>query len=134
LSDITIFQDETKGAKSGHIAYAFESDEAGKRFGISSLEPIFKTLNIRKNTKWWPRDQKGGKLPKCLAVKNCGNGGIFTSKNTRKCYSGFTDPAAQRLLARITALEMANVLQRTNASAKHRSLEMTAVFYQSHQV
>ena len=91
LSDIAILQTATEIAPSGLLAYAFESDDLGKAFGISSLEPLFKTLNIRWNTGYTPQDVSPcNGLPKCPAVKNCNDGGICSSKKSCKCYSGFT--------------------------------------------
>lgn len=94
LSDIAIFQGSLEGARSGLIGYAFESDDAGKGFGISSLEPIFSAFKLRSNTKWNPVPQSAEvKLPRCPAVKNCNGGGICTSRNTCKCYVGFAGSA-----------------------------------------
>jgi len=98
LSDIAILQDDTKSAPSGSIAYAFESDDLGKAFGISSLEPLFKTLKISTNTQFKPDDNSPGNgLPKCPAVQNCNDGGLCSSKNSCKCYSGFAGADCARI-------------------------------------
>jgi len=98
LSDIATLQSETKTADAGLIAYAFESDEAGKTFGVSSLEAFFKAFDIRKNTKWSPKGHDDeAKLPKFPAVKNCGDGGICASKTTCECYIGFAGADCSRI-------------------------------------
>ncbi|KAH8597188.1 hypothetical protein B0O99DRAFT_618200 [Bisporella sp. PMI_857] len=91
LSDIAIFQNSIGGAPSGSIGYAFESDDLGKAFGVSSLDQVFTILNINQNIEWSPRTNATEVgLPTCPTVNNCGVGGICSSQTSCACYSGFT--------------------------------------------
>jgi 3-phytase len=100
LSDIAIFQGKISGAPSGSIAYAFESDEYGKTFGISSLAPFLKSAKIAVNTGFEPSKHPKSYLPKCRAVKSCSKGGVCTSETTCACYIGFAGSDCSRIICK----------------------------------
>ncbi|EGE86461.2 PhyL protein [Blastomyces gilchristii SLH14081] len=82
IEGLSIGQKKSTNFPAGLISYALES-EAGQSFGVSSLEPVFKKLGLKANTKYDPRPPKG--FPNGDKKNGFDNGGGSLS-----CFAGFT--------------------------------------------
>ncbi|PGG95897.1 3-phytase [Blastomyces parvus] len=122
IEGLSIGQKQSTNFPAGLISYALES-EAGQSFGVSSLEPVFKTLGIQANTKYDPRPPNGspngdkkngfdsgdgslscfagftGKKCSDFTCKNdCSNRGKCIGPNVCKCNDSWTGPGCSFLL------------------------------------
>lgn len=84
IAGLSIHQANSSQYPYGLLSFAIESD-AGKGYGIASLEPAFQQLNLKPNTTYTPR------RPRPTHPSGSQNG--FISENgTLSCFAGFTGP------------------------------------------
>ena len=91
LNDISLYQAASTRYPNGTISYAFESEEAGTRFGVSSLNQALVDLGLIANVDYSPlNDVCTSCAPKtCPSVNDCNLNGACANNTTCVCYKGF---------------------------------------------
>ncbi|KAI0403948.1 hypothetical protein F4802DRAFT_267382 [Xylaria palmicola] len=89
IEGLGIYQSKTKSYPAGVVTFALESD-AGKGFGLSSLEHIFDELDLEINTAYDPRTTPPKPSPSVCS--ECSYNGFCkrSSDSTCACFAGFT--------------------------------------------
>ncbi|KAK4202009.1 phytase [Triangularia verruculosa] len=88
-----IYQGRTKEYPGGLLAFALEADDTAG-FGVISLEPLLRAVQVKPNTRYDPRHS--GNHDDGAVCKRCSNNGYCSGSSSCSCFLGFSGPKCQR--------------------------------------